>query len=212
VVDGPTKRQKRPLEAGDQRPDELQVSLTVGSEESPPRREARAVFGEATPETFALADALRARETELTEWLQDPANRERLLMEPREALAEVLPEEALRSIKIAPSVAAELRERLQELDFRVYSPPKTPAMELFEKLWAWVAAAPGNLTAFNADVPGTVRSVDPAAPETVVEEVVSAIQTAQGIPPLVSFEVVAPTQFARTVSTTLPESWLGRRP
>jgi hypothetical protein len=206
---------------GDQRPNEvaelaeageLQVSLTVGFEETPRQREARAVFGEATPETMALADALRVREPELTKWLEDPANRERLLTEPREALAEVVAEEALAGIEVTPTVAAELRERLQGLEVRVYSPPKTPAMELFEKVWAWVASSSGNLTAFNADVASTVRGVDPAAPQAVVDEVVAAIQTAQGIQAVVPFEVVTPTQFARTVSTAALSSRLGARP
>lgn len=202
-----------PTEAAEfAQPDEQQISLALGVEETPDLQATRAVFGEVTPEKVALADALRAREAELTEWLENPANRERLLAEPREALADVLPESVLAGIEGPPEVAVELRERLLRLEFQVYSPPKTAAMELFEKVWAHVAASPGNLTAFNNDVAGTVRGVDPAASKATVDEVIAAIRRAQGIEVVVPFEAMAPMHFVRTISTAALGPWSGERP
>jgi hypothetical protein len=189
--------------------DERHLRVSIGAPETQAQRATRAVLGEATPDKVALVDVLQAHEKELTAWLQDPANRERLMSDPLAALSEVLPEESLKTIGTPPKIRAELQKQLGSLQLEEFVPSRTPAMDLFDKVWAFVAASPANLAAFNADSNGTVRNADPAAPQEVVDEVITAIDTARGIAHL---SPVSPTYFSLRVLSSISPGSLIERP
>jgi hypothetical protein len=161
--------------------DERHTSFSIGAPESDAQLATRAVLGEATPERMALAEVFKAHEAELTEWLREPGNRERLMADPITALSEVIPPELLKVIEKPPRVRAGLIKQLAKLEPRTAQPPKTPAQDLFDKVWAFVAGSAANLAAFTADMEGTVRGVDPTAPAAAVDEVIAALDLVRGI-------------------------------
>jgi hypothetical protein len=179
-------------------PDERRPSISIGSPDTLEERAARAALGDGTPEKLALAEALKAHETQLTDWLQDPANRERLIEDPLAALADVLPEEILKGVERPPKIRADVRRRLGTLELKEVAPPRTPAMDLFDKVWTFVVASSANLSAFVSDVNGTVRAVDPNAPQPVVDEVIAAFDTVFGIAHLAP---ISPQYFSNQILT-----------
>ena len=185
--------------------DDRRMSISIGAEESDAQRETRAVLGDASPERMALAEVFKAHEVELTEWLRKPGNRERLMRDPVEALVEVIPPETLKVIPKLPPVKDELVKELGRLEFRE-PPPRTPAQDLFDKLWAYVAGSPANLAAYTADVDGTVAAIDPSAPAAVVDEVIAALDQVRGIHHL---ELVDSGFFASTVTGHLAAELMG---
>jgi hypothetical protein len=178
--------------------DERRPSISIGSPETLEERATRAALGDATPEKLALAASLKAHEHQLTDWLQDPANRERLIEDPLAALAEVLPEEILKSVEKPPKMRADVRKRLGTLELKEIAPARTAAMDLFDKVWSFVIASPANLSAFESDVNGTVRGVDPNAPQPVVDEVIAAFDTVFGIAHLAP---ISPQYFSNQILT-----------
>jgi hypothetical protein len=185
--------------------DERRGSISIGARESDAQRATRAVLGDAGPARMALAEVLKAHEVELTEWLREPGNRERLMFDPVGALAEVIPPETLKVIPKPPRVKAELVKELGRLEFREL-PARRPAQDLFDRVWAYVADSPANLAAFTADVNGAVAAIDPSAPAAVVDEVIAALDLVRGIQHV---ELVDSGYFASTVSGHLAAELTG---
>jgi hypothetical protein len=71
-------------------------------------------------------------------------------------------------------------------------------MDLFDKVWTFVVASSANLSAFVSDVNGTVRAVDPNAPQPVVDEVIAAFDTVFGIAHLAP---ISPQYFSNQILT-----------
>lgn len=180
-------------------PDEP-LSLSIGAPESQTHRAARAALGKATPEAIALADALRARESELSDWLQDPAHRKVLAADPLKSLGQFVPPEVLKAAGVAQRVPPEVVKGLGRLHLQGLAPAQTPAMDLFARVWTFVAASPANLAAFTADIRGTVRNADTTAPQPVVDEVVAAFDKVLGI---FELSVVSPAYFTGRVAEGL---------
>jgi hypothetical protein len=156
------------------------ITLDIGTPQ-PSSDPVRAVLGEVTARGKALAQVLAAHEAELSEFLQDPKNREALAKDPLKALSHVLPGDVLKRLGQPARIPPDLQKKLQRVTFRPRTKLPSPALELFNKAWAHVSASAANFTTFNADMNGTLRQIDPKAPTPVVNEVIAAFDGVRGI-------------------------------